>query len=261
MKAAKFFIKAANFIISAVVALTLLAAGSYSAYALWDNAQVYNAVDNVMEELISLKPSVDPEEDNGASFEELLAINPDVCAWLTLDGTKIDYPILQGADNLSYINTDVYGNYVLSGSIFLDSRCDRNYNIAYSLVYGHHMANSKMFGDLDKYKDEDFFKENTTGLLILPDRTYNLEIFACLVVKSSESNIFQPYRWQTDIKGLLDFATENSLHTRTELIEEIRSAESPQVIALSTCSTEYTDARTIVLAYMTPYTPVTQVGG
>ena len=261
MKAAKIFIRAANGVLSAIVILALLIAGSYSAYALWDNEQVYTSVDDVMAELISLKPSLDPEEDNGASFEELLAINPDVCAWLTLDGTKIDYPILQGADNLSYINTDVYGEFALAGSIFLDSRCDRTFNTSYALVYGHHMENSKMFGDLDKYKDEEFFNENETGVLILPDRSYNLDIFACLLVKSSESNIFQPDRWQYDITGLLDFAQENSMFTRPELIDEIRSAQSPQVIALSTCSSEYTDARTIVLAYMTPYAPVTQVGG
>lgn len=120
MNASKFFLKAANSLVTAIVALFLILAAAYSGYALWDNAQVYGAVDDIQSQLLKLKP--DPEQkDGGASFEELRKINPDVCGWITLDHTKIDYPILQGEDNLTYINTDVYGDFALSGSIFLDS--------------------------------------------------------------------------------------------------------------------------------------------
>ena len=96
-------LRTADFLISAVVVLFLLTAGAYSAYALWDNNQVYAAVDNVQGELLQFKPAADGE--NGASFEELLAINSDVKAWLTLDNTAIDYPVVQGENNFSYINT------------------------------------------------------------------------------------------------------------------------------------------------------------
>ena len=174
----RFFLKTANSLVSLVVILFLTVAGVYSGYALWDNAQVYAAVDDVQSELLKLKP--DAAEEDGASFEELLAVNPDVCAWLTLDNTGIDYPVVQGEDNLSYINTDVYGEFALAGFIFLDSSCDNTFHDQYSLLYGHHMENSKMFGDLDLYEDEEFFNENTTGMLILPDRSYELEILpAC----------------------------------------------------------------------------------
>ena len=81
-------LRTADFLISAVVVLFLLTAGAYSAYALWDNNQVYAAVDNVQDELLQFKPAADGE--NGASFEELLAINSDVKAWLTLDNTALD---------------------------------------------------------------------------------------------------------------------------------------------------------------------------
>ena len=183
MNASRRFLKAANSLLSAVVMLFLFTAGAYSAYSLWDNAQVYAAADDVQSELMKIKPKV--EEDGGASFEELRAINPDVCAWLTLDHTKIDYPILQGEDNLTYLNTDVYGDFALSGSIYLDSNCDNTFSGNYSLLYGHHMANHKMFGDLDKYKNQKFFKKNDTGTLILPDRSYKLKVFACLSVPAS----------------------------------------------------------------------------
>ena len=176
-------LRTADFLISAVVVLFLLTAGAYSAYALWDNNQVYAAVDNVQGELLQFKPAADGE--NGASFEELLAINSDVKAWLTLDNTAIDYPVVQGENNFSYINTDVYGDFALAGSIFLDSDCDGSFHDPYSLLYGHHMVNGQMFGDLEKYQDAAFLETHTGGTLLLPDRTCRLEVLGCLLIPAS----------------------------------------------------------------------------
>ncbi len=239
-----------------VVVLCLSVAGLYAAYALWDNNRIYTAANDVQADMIKIKPA--EGEDGGASFEELLAINPDVCAWVTLDNTKIDYPVLQGSTNLTYINRDVYGNFALAGSIFLDTRNARDFSDAYSLLYGHHMEKSAMFGDLDLYKDEAFFNSNSTGTLLLPDRTYKLEIFACLMIEAGESAIFDPEHWQTDIDGLVSFAQKNSLYVRSETVDRLEQMENPQVLALSTCSTEFTDARTIILALMEPYQTVDQ---
>lgn len=254
MNASRWILKTANSLVSAVVILVLAVACIYSVYSLWDNAQVYAAVDDVQSQLLQLKPQA--SEDGGASFEELRAINPDVCAWITLDNTEIDYPVLQGEDNLTYINTDVYGEFALAGSIFLDANCDNTFHGNYSLLYGHHMANSKMFGDLDLYEDEDFFYENTTGTLILPDRTYDLEIFACLRVSASEPAIFSPMQWQTDTSGLLDFVNNNAMYIHQDTMDQIgTSEETSQILAMTTCSSEFTDARTVLLAVMKPYSP------
>lgn len=141
------------------------------------------------------------------------------------DHTNIDQPILQGKDNLSYINTDVYGNFAMAGSIFLDSGCDNGFREPYALLYGHHMADHKMFGDLDLYEDRVFFDQNTTGELILPDRTYKLKIFACLRVKASEEAIFTPQRWKTDNSGLIEFVEKNAMHVHTDTMERIGSTK------------------------------------
>ena len=250
---AKHLLRILNSLVTLVVALALLSAGAYSAYALWDNSRVYAAAENVQADMLRLKPTLseDGEEDE-ASFSELRTINPDVRAWLTLDNTKIDYPVLQGEDNLTYINTDVYGSFALAGSIFLDSGNDSRFGDTYNLLYGHHMDGGRMFGDLDLYKDEQFFKENKTGVLMMPGKAYNLEIFACLLVPASEDAIFKPAQWQDDITGLLDFAGENAMWQHAEVIKAARAEDSPKVLAMSTCSTEFTDARTILLALMHP---------
>ncbi|MCD8396283.1 MAG: class B sortase [Lachnospiraceae bacterium] len=246
-------LKLCDSLLTLFLALILIVFGAYAAYALWDNHQVYAEAENVQDALLKIKPVIDAEGDGGASFEELLAINEDVCGWITLDNTEIDYPIVQGENILSYINTDVYGNTVLSGSIFLDPTNNKDFQDAYCLIYGHHMNGHLMFGDLDLYEDEDFFAENTTGTLILPDRSYRLEIFACLLVVSSEDAIFSPSQWADDVSGLLEFAEASATYLHEETIAALREDENPQVLGLSTCSTEFTDARTVILARMVPY--------
>ncbi len=229
---------------------SLCVAGSYAIYALWDNHQVYAAAENVQDDMLRLKP----QEDEGDSFEELLAVNPDVVAWISLDNTSIDYPVLRGNSNLEYINTDVYGNFALAGSIFLDSRCDKTFQDFYSLLYGHHMANGSMFGDLDLYKEEVFFDKNRTGKLLLPDGSYDLEIIACLTAASSDDSIFEIGQIQVDIESFIAYAEKNALHVRKEILDDIynQGDKRYQILALSTCSSEYTDARTVVVTIMKP---------
>lgn len=248
----RILLKAANGLVNFIVILALCLAGLYAAFALWDNSRIYAAAEDVQADMIRMKPKIQ-EGESGPSFAELLDVNPDVCAWVTMDGTKIDHPVLQGETNLDYLNTDVYGNFALAGSIFLDYRCESTFAAPYSLLYGHHMANSGMFGDLDLYKDQAFFEENTTGMLLLPDGAYRLETFACLLVSASDDNIFDPDRWGSDIGGLGGYARENAMYLHEHTLQALEEAEKPQVLALSTCASEFTDARTIVLCRMTPW--------
>ncbi len=249
-------LKVGNAIVTLVVAVSFLIAGTYAAFALWDNNAVYGAAENVQLEMIKLKP-VETTEGEGASFEELLAINPDVRAWLTLDNTNIDHPILMGETILSYINTDVYGNFALAGSIFMDTRSDENFRDPYSLIYGHDMVEGKMFGDLALYQDKRFFDQNSTGTLILPDRSYDLKIYAALIVGVSEEMIFNPDLHEGGLSELIDYAQTNAVHLRPEMTDALKQAadEGLQIISLTTCSGEFTDARTIILAVMEPSMP------
>lgn len=256
----RFVLKLAHGFVSLVTALSLLTAGAYAGYCLWDNNQIYAAAENVQAELLHLKPKAEHDatgEEAGPTFDELLAVNPDVRAWVTLDDTRIDYPVLQGKTNLDYINTDVYGNFALAGSIFLDARNDPDFADPYSILYGHHMENSGMFGDLDLYKEHTFFANHQTGTLILPDRTYDLQIFAYLLVSASEERIFDPSIWDTGVGGLLDYVREEALDTAADTIAlleaRIDAGEAPQVLALTTCASEFIDARTIILAAMNDY--------
>lgn len=236
--------------VNLLLSAALLLCGSFGAYALWDNAQVLASAADVQAELLQWKPQKAAEEspvpDNGEAFAQLRRINPDVCAWLTMDGTGIDHPVVQGPNNLSYISRDVFGNFSLAGSIFLDSRDDPKFGEGYALLYGHHMADGNMFGDLDLYKEKIFFSEHKTGQLILPERVYQLEVAACLVTGASDANIFDPERVRDQPGKLMEFFRENGQYIRADLLDR-----EGKYLALSTCSTEFTDARTVVLARMT----------
>lgn len=240
-----------NSILTLMVFLILVCVGAYACYALWDNHQVYQAAENVREDMLRLKPS---EKGDGAlSFEELQNINPDVCAWISMDNTGIDYPVLQGETNLTYINTDVYGSFTLAGSIFLDSRCDRTFGETYFLLYGHHMENGSMFGDLDLYQERSFFEENRTGTLLLPSRAVPLKTLACMVTEASDDRIFDTERWQEDIPGLMEYIRENALHYDEKAVGEAAADSgdhTPKVLVLSTCSSEFTNARTVLITVM-----------
>lgn len=234
-----------------VVAILLLGAALFAGYALWDNEQVYAAASGVRDSLLSLRPQ--EGADAGPSFDELRKINADVVGWIVLDGTKIDYPVVQGADELEYLNKDVYGDYSLAGSIFLSTQCSSDFTDAYSLIYGHHMAESMMFGDLDRYLDADFFSQNSSGSLITPDAAYGLEVFAALTVTSSDEAIFSPTSWKKDCSGAVAAVAGRAAHIREDVAEKIESSPGEErIVALTTCSSEGTQARTVVLARLVP---------
>ena len=146
-------------LLTLAAALLLGALALFGAWSLWDIAATRRAA--LPEQTLRFKPLAAAPADS-PGFAELRALNPDVCGWLTLDGTRIDFPVVQGADNMVYVNTDVYGNFSLSGAIFLDSRCPADFTAPYSIVYGHHIEDGGMFGDIVQFTQSDYFAAHTT---------------------------------------------------------------------------------------------------
>mgnify|MGYP000782800669 FL=1 len=110
-----------------------------------------------------------PDEDDTiwpeVDFSVLREINPDIVAWIYIEGTKINYPIVQGGDNSYYLKHLFSGEWNGSGCIFLDFRNDVSFADRHSIIYGHHMKNGTMFTDIDKYKKQEFFDEHLCDLV------------------------------------------------------------------------------------------------
>ena len=170
-------------------------------YAMIDAVMVYyNAND---QSVLKFKPQ---GKEDAAVLREL---SDDAVAWLTVDGTTIDYPVMQGENNSEYLNKDPYGDYSLSGSIFLDSRCDGEFKDAYSLLYGHHMDYGSMFGALDEFIKPDYFSTHRTGTLItVGGEEYKINFFAAAKAPGDEEIIFDPPT--TTNEKLLNFINQRS---------------------------------------------------
>lgn len=111
-------------------------------------------------------------------------------AWLTIDGTHIDYPIMQATDNTWYLSHDYYGNQAASGAVFLDYRNAANFSDELSIIYGHRMNGDLMFSDVAKYRDADFFAAHINGSLKTAEQSIKLRVIAYREV-SAESELYR----------------------------------------------------------------------
>ena len=219
----------------------------YSGYVLYDNFYT-NRNAFASWDLLQYKPTMDIQEDPG--FQELQQINPDVIGWLTVYDTHIDYPVLQGDDNLEYVNKDVYGNFSLPGSIYLATENSRDFSDGYSLIYGHHMDNGAMFGDIDKFADPAFFQAHSVGLLQTPAGNYDLRAYACVHTDAYESLIYDPggsdAAWR---EALLSYIRANAVTYDQAIGQNVG-----KLIALSTCADIDTNGRIVLFVSATPRT-------
>ena len=240
MKIAASLARIANRLLNAFLVIVIASALLLSCYSIWDAARIYNSA-RPDKALLSYKPT----DSDPQSSSQMKKLSPDVVAWLTVDDTGIDYPVVQGEDNSKYVNTNVYGEFSLSGSIFMDYRCDPQCADTFTLLYGHRMDGGLMFGDLERFLEKEFFDSHTDGMLYIPDKAYRLRIFACLSVDAFDSVIFNPQDSMEPggLAKLLDYINQNALHYR-----EIDDTSDLRIIALSTCSDTATNGRTVVFA-------------
>ena len=100
------------------------------------------------------------EEKPKIDWEKLENINKNIIGWIKIEGTHIDYPILQDNANLKYLNRSFNGKYNPNGSIFTLN--DKPFQEDETIIYGHNMKSTIMFSELDKYMKEDFFYNHSS---------------------------------------------------------------------------------------------------
>jgi len=215
--------------VTLVICLMIMLIGFY---AIYDSYLVYQHAND--DSLLQYKPGYGKEEDAKKAF------HGNMVAWLTLKDTSIDYPVMQGKTNTDFLNTDPYGNYSLSGSIFLDYRNSSNFSDDYSLIYGHHMEGNAMFGGLDKFRDEGYFKKHKNGTLTVEKKKLNILLFTVIDANATENIIFAP----TGTKNgeILDFAKKHAVIWGGDDI-----SPNDKLVAFSTCRYPDTTERTVVL--------------
>ncbi len=174
-----------------------------------------------------------PEDGDIAVLKEL---SEDAVGWITIDDTGIDYPVMQGVDNYEYLNKDPYGDYSLSGSIYLDSRNAPDFSDPYSILYGHHMSGGYMFGALDDFDEEAYFRAHLTGTLTCERGVLPVHCLAFLYTEAANELVFDPAQ---DAEELADWIKENAIFYNED-------AEGGAIVALSTCRSPTSTRRMIL---------------
>lgn len=230
MKTIKVITKALNGVIDTGLIILFLLFLLIGAYIMADTLYIYSGASQ--RGALTYKP-----DSGGEDVGVLKELSEDCIGWITVDGTNIDYPLMQGRTNAEYLNTDPFGEYSLSGSIFLDCNNRSSFEDPYSVIYGHHMEGNVMFGVLDKYLSEEFFEARRTGRITLSDGTVcELRIFAVLPCSARDTEIFDIRE-----KGPGEsFLTDHALY--------LKDYGNGKIVALTTCYGAGSEDRLAVLA-------------
>ena len=229
-----------NIIVNNTVLVIIVLLIVFAGYALWDSKQLHLAADK--SNYAVYKPTAGNE---GKTFTELQDINPEVFAWLTVYGTNIDYPVTQGIDNVKYVNTNAEGQYSLSGAIFLDYNNSKDFDDFNSILYGHHMAKKVMFGEIGEFADKKMFDTHRYGNLYFNGKNHGLEFFAFLHVDAYDSSVFTANIWDSARETYLDNLLAKAIYSR-----DIGVTINDRIILLSTCSSDSTNGRDILVAVL-----------
>ncbi|MDE5679126.1 MAG: class B sortase [Lachnospiraceae bacterium] len=182
----------------------------------------------------------------GGLYEE----NHDLVGWLSIEGMKIDYPVMQCGDNDYYLNHDFYGEEDKYGCLFVKDIADVNTPADNFVIYGHNMKDGSMFGDLDLYKKEAFYREHATIRFdtLYEERTYEIVAVFLSRVYDAEEEGFRYY----------DFYEAETQEEFIYFYENIKSAALYETgvtaeygdtfLTLSTCAYHEEDGRFVVVA-------------
>jgi len=242
-------------LIFAALIVVFIIAGSIAVFNLLRTERDYNAAQSEYAELRQWAPmpipppggndnNNDPAEtttDQEAASEsmfDLTIFNPDFIGWIRIEGTSIDYPVVQGANNTKYLNTTFMGDRNPSGTIFMDNECSFGFT-GFAILHGHNMRNGSMFADLHKFRNREFLAEHNVITIFTPDGEVIVFSIFDVILTDIYDNVFDiPVEGQeafTEYFKDYDLAG-HSLRDRSG------------ILVLSTCTEGHRNERLLILA-------------
>ena len=178
-------------------------------------------------------------------FEELLSKNSDTVAWLKVENTNINYPIVQTKDNNYYLKKAFDKSYNGAGWLFMDYRNDSKNFGTNTIIYGHSMLNTTMFGTLLKTKKASWYenKDNWVIKLSTPNEYTLWQVFSIYSTEAENYYIKTEFNGEKSIEEFLDTILTRSIYNfNTDLIS------SDKILTLSTCTSTGEDGRYVLHA-------------
>ncbi len=177
-----------------------------------------------------------------AKMDTVSAVCSDVRGWLYVAETGIDHPVVQGTDNQYYLHHAPDGSQNRLGSIFLDAQCAGDFSDKQNILYGHNMQRG-MFGEIRTLKERSNFEHYRYGWLFTGEGIFRIDFYALVIVSAYDAL----YEIPADGSAWQDAVRKNSLHFR-----EIGWSPEECMIALSTCASDFENARALWVGKLTP---------
>lgn len=187
-----------------------------------------------------------------AGYIGLYEENKDLAGWLSIEGMKIDHPVMQGEDDSYYLHHDFYGQDSRYGCLYVKEQADLDAGTNF-IIYGHNMKDGSMFGDLDLYLKESFYKEHPVISFdtLYEERTYDIIAVFRSQVYNADEDVFKYYQFyeadtQEEFEDFYGNIKELSLYDTG-----VEAKFGDTFLTLSTCAYHVPDGRLVVVAKRT----------
>jgi len=196
--------------------------------------------------------SGDDSDDSGGSdddgegwvpyvdFEALNINYPGIVGWLVLEGSPINYPVMQDSDNDFFIRHLPDGTPHRDGSVFLDYRNESDFSDKSILIYGHMTRNHDMFGILREYRNREFYEANPVLYLYTPEKDYTIQVFAAYLAHSQRDH--PPLHFEGD--EFMEYVEQ--LKSTSFFKSDVVVEENDRIVSLCTCAYDFNEARLII---------------
>lgn len=228
----------------------ILVSGYKIGKTMWEYQVAKSAYTNISEKTAK----VDPKQFTGVvDWKALKKVNPDVQGWLYQKGTVINYPVVQGTDNDTYLHMRFDKQWSGGGTLFVDCRMEKDFKGFNSIIYGHHMKDGSMFRSIRGYTKEDgYYDKHKTLELATPHGNYHLVVFSAFITKATDEDTYKMTYDEAEKQAYIDRAWERSELPITR--DSVDVTKNDRLVTLSTCAYDYEEARYIVMCKMVPWT-------
>lgn len=190
--------------------------------------------------------SINNLQENNINMNKLYEQNKDIVAWIKIDNSNINYPIMQTIKNPNYyLRKNFYKEYSYYGTPYLSEQCniDSSDNL---IIYGHHIKNYKIFGELENYKSKEYYDNHKTiNIYTLNDeRKYEIVYVFRTIINTG----FDYYNY-INFNDESEFDAFNSKCKELAFFDtQIQCNYEDKFITLSTCDYTSKNARLVVIA-------------
>lgn len=215
-----------------------------------ENAEIKEASENQDKEVKKEYTDIDGVQVQN-KFAKVYKKNKDFIGWLSIDGTKVDYPVMYTPKNEEYyLRNDFKKNWSIEGTPFAAGKCDPLKPSDNVIIYGHNMNTGTLFGELTKYADKGFCEKHKYIKFdtIKEDAVYEVIASFKTEINYGDKNAFKYYNFfdAADKNEFNEYVDKAKKATPFEI--ETTAKYGDKLLTLSTCSYHSNQGRYVIVA-------------